>query len=144
MEWTNIKLCGCHGRVHIVVWFTTIYAIGDYHHQRCEFESRSDEVYSIQLYMIKFVKSMIFTVSYTNKRSCHDMAKILLKGALNTINPLSWSYDEVNASSIWNNNKLPIGNQTIVYINSLKKKYFYWFEWYIRPTNDFNFFLDLK
>jgi len=41
--------------------------------------------------------------------------------ASNAINPLSLSSDDVNASSIWNNNKFPIGNQTIVYINSIKK-----------------------
>jgi hypothetical protein len=40
---------------------------------------------------------------------------------LNTTNPPSLGSDDVNASSIWNNNKLPIGNQTIVYINSITK-----------------------
>jgi hypothetical protein len=37
------------------------------------------------------------------------------------INPLSLRSDDVNASSIWNNNKFPIGNQTIVYINRIKR-----------------------
>ena len=31
----------CHGRDHMVVGFTTIYAISAYHHKSCEFESRS-------------------------------------------------------------------------------------------------------
>ena len=36
----------------------TTYAISDYHHYRCEFESRSCEVYSLQHYVIKFVKDL--------------------------------------------------------------------------------------
>jgi len=40
----------------MVVGFT--YAISAYHHKRCEFESRSDEVYSIQHYVIKFVSDL--------------------------------------------------------------------------------------
>ena len=36
-----------------VVGYTTTYAISGYHHWRCEFEYRSDEVYSIQYYVIK-------------------------------------------------------------------------------------------
>ena len=43
------------GHDHMVVGFTTTCAISAYHHKRCEFESRSDEVYSIQHYVIKFV-----------------------------------------------------------------------------------------
>jgi hypothetical protein len=31
----------CHGRDHIVVRFTTTYAINAYHHQSCEFEPHS-------------------------------------------------------------------------------------------------------
>jgi len=41
----NIKMIyqagGCRGRDRMVVGFTTTYAISAYHHQRCEFESRS-------------------------------------------------------------------------------------------------------
>jgi len=33
---------------HMVVGFTTTYAISAYHHWSCEFESLSCEVYSIQ------------------------------------------------------------------------------------------------
>ena len=32
---------GRHGRDRMVVGFTTTYAISAYHHQSCEFESRS-------------------------------------------------------------------------------------------------------
>ena len=45
---------GHRGRDHIVVGFTTTYAISAYHHKRCEFESRSGDVYSIQ----KFVSDL--------------------------------------------------------------------------------------
>jgi hypothetical protein len=34
------------------------YAISTYHHLRCEFESRSGEVSSIQLYVIKFAMGL--------------------------------------------------------------------------------------
>ena len=47
---------GCRDRM--VVGFTTIYAISAYHHKRCEFESCSGEVYSIQHYVIKFVSGL--------------------------------------------------------------------------------------
>ena len=57
---------------------------------RCEFESSSSEVYSIQHYVITFVSD--FTVSRyicqctpSNKTGPHDITKILLKVALNTI-----------------------------------------------------------
>ena len=40
------------GRARIVVEFTTTYVSAVYHHSRCEFESCSDEVYSIQYYVI--------------------------------------------------------------------------------------------
>jgi hypothetical protein len=43
---------GC-GRDRMLVGFTTTYAISVYHHKRCKFESRSGEVYAIQLYVIK-------------------------------------------------------------------------------------------
>jgi hypothetical protein len=42
----------------MVVGFITTYAISDYHHYHCEFESHSDEVYSIQHYVIKFVSDL--------------------------------------------------------------------------------------
>jgi hypothetical protein len=42
----------------MVVGFTTTYAIIAYHHKRCEFKSRSMEVYTIQHYVIKFVSDL--------------------------------------------------------------------------------------
>ena len=49
----SILFKGCPSRDRMVVGFTTTYAISDYHHYRCEFESSSGEVYSIQHYVIK-------------------------------------------------------------------------------------------
>jgi len=46
---------GRRGRDRMVVGFTTIYAISSYHHKRCEFESYSGEVCSIQHCVIKVV-----------------------------------------------------------------------------------------
>jgi len=46
------------GRERIVVEYTTTYAISAYHQHRCEFESHSAEVYSIQHYVIKFVTDL--------------------------------------------------------------------------------------
>jgi len=40
------------GRDRIVVEFTTTYVSAVYDHSRCEFESRSDKVHSIQHYVI--------------------------------------------------------------------------------------------
>jgi len=37
----NIDFWDSHGLDHIVVGFTTTYAISAYHHQHCELESRS-------------------------------------------------------------------------------------------------------
>jgi hypothetical protein len=49
-----------HGRDRMVVGFlaTRTYAICAYHPYRCEFESHSGEVYSIQHYVIKFVNNL--------------------------------------------------------------------------------------
>jgi hypothetical protein len=46
------------GRDRMVVGFTTTYAIGAYHHWRCEFESHSGKVYSMQHYVVKFVSDL--------------------------------------------------------------------------------------
>jgi hypothetical protein len=43
----------------MVVGFIATYAISAYHHLCCEFESRPGEVYSIQHYVIKFVRDFI-------------------------------------------------------------------------------------
>jgi hypothetical protein len=41
-----------------VLWFITTYAINASHHQRCDFEPRSGEMYSIQHYVIRFVSDL--------------------------------------------------------------------------------------
>ena len=83
---------GRRGRDRMVVGCTTTYAISAYHYLHCEFEPRSDEVYSIQHYVIKFVSDLqqvgIFLrvhQSSTNETVCHDVRKILLKVVLNTM-----------------------------------------------------------
>ena len=47
---------GRRGPDCMVVEFTTIYAISDYHHRCCEFESRSGR--GVQHYAIKFVSDL--------------------------------------------------------------------------------------
>ena len=80
---------GRHGRDHMVVGFTTTYAISVYHHWCCEFESSSGR--DVQHYVIKFVSDFCQwfspgpSVSSTNKTDRHDITEILLKMALNTI-----------------------------------------------------------
>ena len=95
------------GRDRFIVGFTTIYAISAYHHLRCEFELRSGEVYSIQhdkvcqwLATCQWFSSGTPVYS-TNKTDCHDITEILLKVALNTINPtflLNWLLDKCSQS----------------------------------------------
>ena len=46
------------GRDRMVAGFITTCAISAHHRYRCEFESRSDDVYSIQHYVIKFVSDL--------------------------------------------------------------------------------------
>jgi hypothetical protein len=79
-----------HDHHHMVVWFTTTYAISAYHHWCCEFESRSGR--GVQHYVKKFVSDLrqvggflCIPVSSTNKTDYHDITEILLKVALNTI-----------------------------------------------------------
>ena len=45
-------------RDHTVVGCATTCTISAYQHQRCEFESRSDEMYAIQHFVIKFVSNL--------------------------------------------------------------------------------------
>ena len=47
------------GRDRIVVGFKTTYAISACHHQRCDIEPRSGEVYSMQHYVIKLTAPII-------------------------------------------------------------------------------------
>ena len=82
-----------HGRDWMIVGITTTCAISAYHHSRCGFESHPGEMYSMQNYEIKFVsdlrQSVVFSgtaITSINKTDRHDIAKILLKVAMNTIN----------------------------------------------------------
>ena len=86
---------GCCGHDHMVVGFTATFAISAYPHWSCEFKSPSDEVSSMQYYVIKFVsdlrqvggflKVLTTPVSSTNKTDHHNITEILLKVAINTI-----------------------------------------------------------
>jgi hypothetical protein len=49
---------GRRGHDRMVVGFTTTYVISAYHHLYCEFEFHSGDVYSIQHYVIKFVRDL--------------------------------------------------------------------------------------
>ena len=78
---------GRRGRNRMVVGFTTTYAISDYHHWCCEFESRSWR--GVQHYVIKFVSDLRQVGSFLRdlhqQNWRHDITEILLKVALNTI-----------------------------------------------------------
>ena len=63
------------GRYRMVVGFTVTYVISAYHHQSCEFESRSCQG------VLTCDRSI---VSPTNKTDRHDITEILLKVTLNT------------------------------------------------------------
>ena len=49
---------GRRGCDHMVVGYTTTYAIGAYHHYSCQFKFRSGEMYSLQHYVIQFVSDL--------------------------------------------------------------------------------------
>jgi hypothetical protein len=81
------------GRDRIVVGFTTTCAISAYHHKSCEFEPRSwrgvldntcDKNFQWLAAGRRFSPGT--PVSSTNKTDHHDIAEILLKVALNTVN----------------------------------------------------------
>ena len=61
----NLKAKGRCNRGRMVVGFITTYVISAYHHYRCECESSSGEVYSIQHYVIKFVSDLRY-VTFKN------------------------------------------------------------------------------
>jgi hypothetical protein len=78
----------------MIVRFSATCGIRAYNHVRCEFEPVHGEVYSIHHYVIMFVRDLQQVgvwfssgtpVSSTNKPYNHDITKILLKVALNTI-----------------------------------------------------------
>ena len=89
----NMWKGGRRGRDCMVVGFTTIYAISTYHHYRCEFESISGQVYSIQHCVIKFVSDLRQVGGFLlvprfpppMKTDCHDIPEILLKVTVNTL-----------------------------------------------------------
>jgi hypothetical protein len=76
---------GGRGRDRMVVRFIAAYAISFFDHYRCEFESRSGEVYSIQYYIIKFVRDLRQVGGFLRMLRFPPPMKILLKVALNTI-----------------------------------------------------------
>ena len=77
----------------MVVGFTTTNAYGDYHHLCWELESRLGR--RVQHYVIKFVSDLwqvdVFFRAHRfpppNKADRHDIAEILFKVVINTINP---------------------------------------------------------
>ena len=82
---------GRYGRDRMVVGFTTTYAISAYHHLCCEFKSHSDEVFSIQHYVIKFVSDLRQVSGFlrVTLRFRHKLTGILLKVVLSNITKLS-------------------------------------------------------
>ena len=103
---------GHRGRDRMVVEFTTTYAISAYRHERCELESHSGEVYSIQHYVIKFFTnlrqvgfSLGTMVSFTNKTDFNDITEILLKVVLNTITLIPNSQKSSSGILVFSNNK---------------------------------------
>ena len=91
---TNV-LGPLRGHVRMVVGFTATCAISAYHHLSCEFEphSRRGVLYTT-LCGFKFFSDLrqvdgflwVRSVSSTNKTDRHDIAEIVLKVTLNTIN----------------------------------------------------------
>ena len=86
---------GRHGRDLMVVGFTTTCAISAYHHYSCKFESCSwqgvlDATLCDKVCQ-RLATSQWFSpgtlISSNNKTDRHDITEILLKVALNTINP---------------------------------------------------------
>ena len=72
---------------------TTTYAISAYHHWCCGFDSRSGRVYNIMWWSwsVTCGRSVVFSGSSTNRTDRHDITGILLKVALNTIEPTNFS-----------------------------------------------------
>ena len=74
---------GCRGSDRMLVGFTNTYAISAYHHQKCEFESRSwqDVLDTKQSWSFTWLGQWFSTV----KTDHHNITEIFLKVALNTI-----------------------------------------------------------
>jgi hypothetical protein len=80
---------GRRGRDRMVVDFTTTYSISAYHHLFVRSNPAIGDLYSIQHYVIQFVRdfgrSPGTPFSTTNKTDCHYLGEILVKVMLNTI-----------------------------------------------------------
>ena len=63
----------------MVVEFATTYVIGAYNHYRCEFESHSGEVYSIQHYVIKFISDLCKVGGFRRLFQFHPPLKLGVK-----------------------------------------------------------------
>jgi len=88
------SLWGHSGSFHLVVGFTTTYAISAYHHWCCEFESRSGR--AVQHYVLKFVSDLRQVGGFLRVlrfpppiklTAMICITEILLKVALKTIAP---------------------------------------------------------
>ena len=117
-EYNNNR--GHCGRDHMVVGFTTTYAINAFHHWCCEFESRSGWGVQVQHYIfcmwyslsVTCDRSVVFSGSSTNKTDRHDITEILLKVVLNTIKQTNKQYN----NNI-NNNKYIIFVCTMIQVD---------------------------
>jgi hypothetical protein len=80
---------GRRSRDHMVVRFTTTYAIGSYHHWCWEFKSRCTALCDKACQSLSTGRwfSPGILVPTATKTDHHDITEILLKVALNTINP---------------------------------------------------------
>jgi hypothetical protein len=102
---------GRRGRDHMVVGFTTTYAISANHHWCCELESRTWR--GVQHYVIKVCQWLATgrwfspgpPVSSTNKTDRHDIIEILLKVLLNTIKQTNKQNRAVNINKTILNQK---------------------------------------
>ena len=80
--------------------------------------SLNREVNSIQHYVIKFVRSIVFfsvgtLVSYTNNTDDHDINEILLKVVLNAITPLLRKLQYFCAASLWYEEDFDLYKQSV-------------------------------
>jgi hypothetical protein len=99
---------GRRGHDRMAIWFTTTSTINAYHHHSCEFDPRSRRgLLDTALHCVcdkgcqwlatgRWFSPGIL-VSSTNKTDRHDIAEILLKVALNTINKIqTFTYNNLD------------------------------------------------
>ena len=107
MSYTFFRGRWDHDRM--VVGFITTYAISAYHHKRCEFESSSGEVYSIQYYVIKFVSDSRQVGGFLQVLQFPSPIKLtaMIELGLNTINQTKPTYlindFYLTTLELWNN-----------------------------------------